>query len=238
MLASKGVNIVLNGFGDAEEIEKQRGGLERDFGIKALHSPADIGQPDEIKAMIQTCVDGFGAIDVLVNNAGIQYTATIEDFPADRWNAILAINLSGVFWGIHHALPFMRKAGFGRIINISSVHGLVGSVQKAAYVAAKHGVIGLGKVVALEMAGTGVTCNAICPGWVHTPLVQKQIEDNAAAKGISVEEATIALLAQKQPSRQFVTPEQIGELAAWIASDASAQMTGTALPMDGGWTAQ
>ena len=238
VLAGKGVNLVLNGFGEKAAIEEERSAIEREFGVEAVYSPADISRPDDVKVMIQLCVDSFGGIDILVNNAGIQYTAAVEEFPADKWNAIIAINLSGVFWGIHHALPFMKAAGFGRIINISSVHGLVGSVHKAAYVAAKHGVLGLSKVVALENAGTGVTCNSICPGWVHTPLVQKQIEANAVAKGIGVEAATNELLAEKQPSRQFVTPGQIGELAAWIASDASAQMTGVALPIDGGWTAQ
>lgn len=238
VLAGKGVNLVLNGFGEKAAIEEERSAIEREFGVEAVYSPADISRPDDVKEMIQLCVDSFGGIDILVNNAGIQYTAAVEEFPADKWNAIIAINLSGVFWGIHHALPFMKAAGFGRIINISSVHGLVGSVHKAAYVAAKHGVLGLSKVVALENAGTGVTCNSICPGWVHTPLVQKQIEANAVAKGIGVEAATNELLAEKQPSRQFVTPGQIGELAAWIASDASAQMTGVALPIDGGWTAQ
>jgi 3-hydroxybutyrate dehydrogenase len=238
VLAGKGVNLVLNGFGEKAAIEEERSAIEREFGVEAVYSPADISRPDDVKVMIQLCVDSFGGIDILVNNAGIQFTAAVEEFPADKWNAIIAINLSGVFWGIHHALPFMKAAGFGRIINISSVHGLVGSVHKAAYVAAKHGVLGLSKVVALENAGTGVTCNSICPGWVHTPLVQKQIEANAVAKGIGVEAATNELLAEKQPSRQFVTPGQIGELAAWIASDASAQMTGVALPIDGGWTAQ
>jgi len=238
VLAGEGVNLVLNGFGEKAAIEEERSAIEREFGVEAVYSPADISRPDDVKVMIQLCVDSFGGIDILVNNAGIQFTAAVEEFPADKWNTIIAINLSGVFWGIHHALPFMKAAGFGRIINISSVHGLVGSVHKAAYVAAKHGVLGLSKVVALENAGTGVTCNSICPGWVHTPLVQKQIEANAVAKGIGVEAATSELLAEKQPSRQFVTPGQIGELAAWIASDASAQMTGVALPIDGGWTAQ
>ncbi|QJU57647.1 3-hydroxybutyrate dehydrogenase [Sphingomonas sp. AP4-R1] len=238
VLASKGVNLVINGFGDAAAIEAERVNLETKHGIKAVYSGADISKPDEVKAMVDLCVSSFGKIDILVNNAGIQYTANLEDFPAEKWNAIIAINLSGVFWGMHAALPYMKEKGFGRIINIGSVHGLIGSTHKAAYVAAKHGVVGMSKVVALETAGTGVTCNTICPGWVHTPLVQKQIEDNAARDGISVEQATENLLSEKQPSKQFATPEQMGELAAFLCTDAAAQMTGIAIPVDGGWTAQ
>jgi len=238
ILASKGANLVINGFGDAAAIETERANLEATHGIKAVYSAADISKPDDVKAMINLCATTYGAVDILVNNAGIQYTAAVEDFPAEKWNAILAINLSGMFWGIHYAVPYMKKKGFGRIINIGSVHGLVGSTHKAAYVAAKHGVVGMSKVVALENAGTGITCNTICPGWVHTPLVQKQIEDNAARNNISIEQATTNLLTEKQPSKQFVTPDQIGELAAFLASEAAAQMTGIAIPIDGGWTAQ
>lgn len=238
VLASKGANLVINGFGAAAEIEKERATLESSHNVQVVYSDADISKPDQVKAMVDLCVDSFGSIDILVNNAGIQFTARAEDFPEDKWNAIIAINLSGVFWGMHHALPHMQKKGFGRIINIGSVHGLIGSVNKAAYVAAKHGVVGLSKVVALENAGTGITCNTICPGWVHTPLVQKQIEDNAVRDGITVEQATENLLAEKQPSKQFATPQQMGELAAFLASEAAAQMTGVAIPVDGGWTAQ
>jgi 3-hydroxybutyrate dehydrogenase len=238
VLASKGANLVINGFGDAAAIEAERANLESTYGIKAVYSGADISKPDDVKAMVELCVSSFGAIDILVNNAGIQFTADVQDFPDEKWHQIIAINLSGIFFGIKAALPHMQKKGFGRIINISSVHGLIGSTHKVAYVAAKHGVIGMSKVVALENAGSGITCNSICPGWVHTPLVQKQIDDNAARDGISVEEATINLLAEKQPSKQFATPEQLGELAAFLASDAAAQMTGVALPVDGGWTAQ
>ena len=187
VLASKGANLVINGFGDAAAIETERAKLEATYGVKVVYSGADISKPDDVKAMIELCVSSFGAIDILVNNAGIQYTANVEDFPAEKWNQIIAINLSGIFWGIHHALPHMKAKGFGRIINIGSVHGLVGSTHKVAYVAAKHGVVGMSKVVALENAGTGITCNTICPGWVHTPLVQKQIEDNAKRDGVSVE---------------------------------------------------
>ncbi|HYE50600.1 MAG TPA: 3-hydroxybutyrate dehydrogenase [Azospirillaceae bacterium] len=238
VLASKGANVMLNGFGDAGEIEKIRAGIEAEFGVKAAYNGADISKADSIKGMVDDCVAKFGAIDILVNNAGIQHTAAVEDFPAEKWDAILAINLSGVFWGIHHALPHMKKKNFGRIINIASVHGLIASKHKAAYVAAKHGVVGLSKVVALETAETGITCNTICPGWVLTPLVQKQIDDIAAREGISVADAQYKLLSEKQPSKQFATPEQLGELAAFLASDAAAQMTGVALPMDGGWTSQ
>jgi 3-hydroxybutyrate dehydrogenase len=238
ILASKGANLVINGFGDVAAIEAERARLSARYGVKVAYSDADVSKPAEVKAMIDLCVDSYGSIDILVNNAGIQYTETVDRFPIDKWNAIIAINLSGVFLGTQAALPHMQARGFGRIINIGSVHGLVGSPNKSAYVAAKHGVVGLSKVVALENAGTGITCNTICPGWVHTPLVQKQIEALAAANGITIEAATERLLVEKQPSRQFATPEQIGELAAFLASPAAAQITGTAMPIDGGWTAQ
>ena len=238
VLASKGCDLVINGFGDADAIEKERVNLETTHGVKVVYSGADISKPEDVKAMVELCATTYGAVDILVNNAGIQFTADVQDFPDEKWHQIIAINLSGIFFGIKAALPHMQKKGYGRIINISSVHGLIGSTHKVAYVAAKHGVLGMSKVVALENAGTGITCNSICPGWVHTPLVQKQIEDNAARDGISVEQATVNLLAEKQPSHQFATPEQMGELAAFLASDAAAQMTGVALPVDGGWTAQ
>ena len=238
ILASKGANLVINGFGDVATIEAERARLAARYGVKVAYSDADVSKPAEVKAMIDLCVDSYGSIDILVNNAGIQYTETVDKFPIDKWNAIIAINLSGVFFGTQAALPHMQARGFGRIINIGSVHGLIGSPNKSAYVAAKHGVVGLSKVVALENAGTGITCNTICPGWVHTPLVQKQIEALAAANGITIEAATERLLVEKQPSRQFATPEQIGELAAFLASPAAAQITGTAMPIDGGWTAQ
>lgn len=238
VLASKGANLVINGFGDVAAIEAERARLAALNGVKVVFSDADISKPDEVKAMIDLCVHSHGSIDILVNNAGIQYTEAVDKFPIDKWNAIIAINLSGVFLGTQAALPHMQARGFGRIINIGSVHGLVGSANKSAYVAAKHGVVGLSKVVALENAGTGITCNTICPGWVHTPLVQKQIEALAATNGITIEAATERLLVEKQPSRQFATAEQIGELAAFLASPAAAQITGTAMPIDGGWTAQ
>ena len=238
VLASKGANLVINGFGEAAAIEVERANLEAKYGVKVVYSGADISKPDDVKAMIDLCVSTFGAVDILVNNAGIQYTESVADFPLERWNAIIAINLSGVFFGAQAALPHMTKKGFGRIINIGSVHGLIGSTHKVAYVAAKHGVVGMSKVIALETAGTGVTCNTICPGWVHTPLVQKQIEAIAADEGISLEAASEKLLIEKQPSKQFATPEEMGELAAFLSSDAAAQITGVAIPVDGGWTAQ
>ncbi len=238
VLASKGANLVVNGFGDADAIEKERAGLEAKYGVKVVYSGADISKPDEVAGMVDLCVSSFGSVDILVNNAGIQYTESVEDFPADKWHAIIAINLSGIFFAIQAALPHMRAKGFGRIINIGSVHGLIASTHKVAYVAAKHGVVGMSKVVALETAGTGITCNTICPGWVHTPLVQKQIEAMAAEQGITVEAATENLLFAKQPSKQFATPEQMGELAAFLSSGAAAQITGVAIPVDGGWTAQ
>lgn len=238
VLASKGANLVINGFGEAAAIESTRAELEAKYGVKVVYSGADISKPDEVKAMIDLSISSFGSVDILVNNAGIQFTESVEDFPLERWNAIIAINLSGVFFGAQAALPHMKAKGFGRIINIGSVHGLIGSTHKVAYVAAKHGVVGMSKVIALETAGTGVTCNTICPGWVHTPLVQKQIEAIAADEGISIEAASEKLLIEKQPSKQFATPEQMGELAAFLSSDAAAQITGVAIPVDGGWTAQ
>jgi 3-hydroxybutyrate dehydrogenase len=238
VLASKGANLVINGFGEAAAIEAVRAGLEAKHGVKVVYSGADISKPDEVKAMVDLCISSFGAIDILVNNAGIQYTESVADFPLERWNAIIAINLSGVFFGAQAALPHMTAKGFGRIINIGSVHGLIGSTHKVAYVAAKHGVVGMSKVIALETAGTGVTCNTICPGWVHTPLVQKQIEAMAADEGITLEAASEKLLAEKQPSKQFATPEEMGELAAFLSSPAAGQITGVAIPVDGGWTAQ
>jgi len=238
VLASKGTNLVINGFGEAAAIEATRASLEAQHGVKVVYSGADISKPDDVKAMIDLCVESFGAVDILVNNAGIQYTESVEDFPLERWNAIIAINLSGVFFGAQAALPHMKAKGFGRIINIGSVHGLIGSTHKVAYVAAKHGVVGMSKVIALETAGTGVTCNTICPGWVHTPLVQKQIEAIAADEGITIEAASEKLLIEKQPSKQFATPEQMGELAAFLSSEAAGQITGVAIPVDGGWTAQ
>jgi 3-hydroxybutyrate dehydrogenase len=237
-LAGQGADIVLNGFGDAGEIEKLRKSIVDEFNVKAIYSAADMSKPAEISAMVKKAQSELGSLDVLVNNAGIQHVAPIQDFPADRWDAVIAINLSSSFHTIRAALPDMLKRNWGRIINIASAHGLVASVQKVAYIAAKHGLVGLTKVVALETATTGVTCNAICPGWVLTPLVQKQIDARAKSENISVEKAKLDLLSEKQPSHEFVTPEQLAGLAVFLCSDAAAQMRGAALAMDGGWVAQ
>ena len=237
-LAQDGAHLMLNGFGDKAVIEKERAGLEREFGIKARYSPADMSKPAEIAAMIAETEKEFGSLDVLVNNAGIQHVANIEDFAPEKWDAIIAINLSSAFHTIHAAMPGMKKRKWGRIINIASAHGLVASAQKVAYVAAKHGIVGLTKVVAIEAANAGVTCNAICPGWVLTPLVQKQIDDRAKASGKSVRDEEIALLSEKQPMHKFTTPESIGALAVFLSGDAAATITGSAYSIDGGWVAQ
>lgn len=233
-LARQGANIVLNGFGDVEAAQAEIAAL----GVQVLYHGADMSKPEEIEAMMAAAAARFGRVDVLVNNAGIQHVAPVEEFPLARWDSIIAINLSSAFHTTRLALPAMREANWGRIINVASAHGLVASAQKAAYVAAKHGVVGLTKVVALETATTGVTCNAICPGWVLTPLVQKQLDDKAAAQGISNEEATQQLLREKEPSLQFTTPEELGELAVFFCSPAANNVRGVAWAMDGGWTAQ
>ena len=237
-LAKLGADIVLNGFGDAGEIEKIRGGIERDYGVRVAYDGADMSKGDAVRGLIEATIEKFGRLDILVNNAGIQFTAPVEEFPAAKWDAILAINLSAAFHGIAAAIPVMKQQGWGRIINIASAHGLVASTHKAAYVAAKHGLVGLTKVVGLENAGNGITCNAVCPGWVRTPLVEKQIDAIAAQKGISVADAAKELLGEKQPSMTFVTPEQLGGTVAFLCSDAADQITGTAISVDGGWTAQ
>ncbi len=233
-LARQGANIVLNGFGDVQGPRAEVAAL----GVAVDYHGADMSKPAEIEAMVRHAEARFGRVDILVNNAGIQHVAAIEDFPVERWDAIIAINLSSAFHATRVALPAMKAAGWGRIINVASVHGLVGSVQKSAYVAAKHGVVGLTKVTALETATTGVTCNAICPGWVLTPLVQKQVDAKAAALGISNEEATRLLLGEKEPSLQFTTPEELGELAVFFCSPAGNNVRGVAWNMDGGWVAQ
>ena len=237
-LGGAGANVMLNGFGDAGEIEALRTAIGKEFGVEVAYNGADMSRPDEIHEMIKAARKHFGRVDILVNNAGIQHTAPVEAFPRDRWDAVIAINLSSTFHAIQAALPEMKQRGWGRIVNIASTHGLVASVEKSAYVAAKHGVLGLTKTVALETAGTGVSCNAICPGWVLTPLVQKQIEARAARDGISIEQARRGLLAEKQPSGEFATPEQIGALCVFLCSEAAAQIRGAALPVDGGWLAQ
>jgi 3-hydroxybutyrate dehydrogenase len=237
-LAEQGANIVFNGFGDAQQIEKLYTDVGAQFGVRTAYHNADMSKPAEIEAMMAFAGEKFGGVDVLVNNAGIQYVANVEDFPPDKWDAIIAINLTSAFHTTRLALPGMKKKNWGRIINLASVHGLVGSAQKSAYVAAKHGLVGFTKVTALETAQTGVTCNAICPGWVLTPLVQKQVDDRAKRDGISVEEAKKALLAEKQPSGEFVTPEELGALAVFFCSPAANQVRGVAWNMDGGWAAQ
>ena len=236
--AQQGADIVLNGFGDAAAIEKERAGLAEKYGVKVIYDGADLSKGDAVRGLVDNAVRQLGRIDILVNNAGIQHTALIEDFPAEKWDAILALNLSAVFHGTAAALPHMKKQGFGRIINIASAHGLVASANKSAYVAAKHGVVGFTKVTALETAGQGITANAICPGWVRTPLVEKQITALAEKNGVDQETAARELLSEKQPSLQFVTPEQLGGTAVFLASDAAAQITGTSVSVDGGWTAR
>lgn len=233
-LASQGANIMLNGFGDVEGAKAEVAAL----GVQVGYHSADMSKPADIEAMMTAAAEQFGRVDILVNNAGIQYVAPIEQFPAERWDAIIAINLTSAFHTTRLALPAMQAAGWGRIINVASVHGLVASAQKSAYVAAKHGIVGLTKVTALENATTGVTCNAICPGWVLTPLVQKQVDAKAEALGISNEEAKRVLLAEKEPSLQFTTPEELGELAVFFCSAAANNVRGVAWQMDGGWTAQ
>ncbi|UXJ55530.1 MULTISPECIES: 3-hydroxybutyrate dehydrogenase [Pseudomonas] len=232
-LAAAGAQVVINGFGDVEGALTELGR----HGTRIGHHPADMAEPAQIAEMIAYVEREFGALDILVNNAGIQHVDAVEDFPVERWNAIIAINLSAVFHSTRLALPGMRRRNWGRIVNVASTHGLVASAGKSAYVAAKHGVIGLTKSIALETATTPITCNAICPGWVLTPLVQKQI-DARIAEGASPEQARHDLLAEKQPSLEFVTPEQLGELALFLCSEAAAQVRGAAWNMDGGWVAQ
>ncbi len=237
-LAAEGCNIMLNGFGNAAAIEKQRQDMAAKFGIKVAYNGADMSKPAEIADLVAKANEAFGSVDILVNNAGIQFTAPVDQFPTDRWDAIIAINLSSAFHAIHEALPLMKAKKWGRIINIASTHGLVASKEKVAYVAAKHGIIGMTKVVAMECSDTGVTCNAICPGWVLTPLVQKQIDARAKEQGISADQAKKNLLAEKQPQLQFTTTEQIAGLALFLCSDTASNMQGTQLVSDGGWTAQ
>ena len=237
-LAAQGANIVFNGFGDTKEIDALQVDVAREYGVRTAYHNADMSKAAEIAAMMQFAAEKFGGVDVLVNNAGIQHVANIEDFPVEKWDAIIAINLSSSFHTTRLALPSMKAKNWGRIINIASVHGLVGSAQKSAYVAAKHGIVGFTKVTALETAHTGVTCNAICPGWVLTPLVQKQVDARAAQEGISNDAAKKSLVAEKQPSGEFVTPEQLGALALFLCSDAASQVRGVAWNMDGGWVAQ
>jgi 3-hydroxybutyrate dehydrogenase len=233
-LARQGANVVLNGFGEFEAARAEVAAL----GVKAGYNGADMSKPAEIEAMMAYAQAEFGGVDILVHNAGIQHVAAVEEFPAAKWDAIIAINLSSAFHTTRLAIPGMRARNWGRIINIASAHGLVASAQKSAYVAAKHGIVGFTKSIALETAQTGITSNAICPGWVLTPLVQKQIDDRAAREGIAVEQAQRELLGEKQPSLQFVTPQQLGDLAVFLCSAAADNVRGVAWAVDGGWTAQ
>ncbi len=237
-LAEQGANIVLNGFGDTAPALAELGAITDRHGARVAYNGADMTRPDEIVAMVKEAEREFGAVDVLVNNAGIQHVAQVEDFPPERWDAIIAINLSSAFHSLRAALPGMKARGYGRVINVASAHGLVASPLKSAYVAAKHGLVGLTKSVALECATTPVTVNAICPGWVLTPLVQKQIDARAAANGTPVAEEAIKLLGEKQPSLQFTTPEELGALAVFLCSPAAQNVRGVAWAVDGGWTAQ
>ena len=240
-LAAQGANIVMNGFGDVEGPKAEIVSAGAVHGIKVAHHGADMSKPGEIANMMAYAAAEFGQVDILVNNAGIQHVARVEDFPIEKWDAIIAINLSSAFHATRLALPAMQKVdggkGWGRIINIASVHGLVGSSEKSAYVAAKHGIVGLTKVTALENAKSGVTCNAICPGWVLTPLVQKQLDDRAKANNVSMQIATAQLLGEKEPSLQFTTPEELGALAVFFCSPAGNNVRGVAWNMDGGWMA-
>ncbi len=236
-LAQAGADIVLNGLGPPEEIERVRHELAERHGGRVLYDAADMTRPEQISAMIANTVAHLGSIDILVNNAGIQKVAPIEEVPVDSWNAIIAINLSSAFHTIRASVPVMKAKRSGRIINIASAHALVASPFKSAYVAAKHGLLGLTRTVALELAETGITCNAVCPGYVRTPLVEGQIADTARARGMSEEQVVREVMLGEQPTRQFVTIEQLGAMAVYLCGDAAASITGAALPMDGGWTA-
>jgi 3-hydroxybutyrate dehydrogenase len=237
-LAAQGCNIVLNGFGDPVEIERLRKGLADERGVRAHYVAADVAKPAEIRGLVAQAAERFGSVDILVNNAGIQHVAKIVDFPEERWDAVIAVNLSAAFHASKAALPLMIARHWGRIINIASAHGLVASGDKAAYVTAKHGLVGLTKVTAIETANQGITCNAICPGWVLTPLVQQQIEARAQAQGIAVEQAREDLVREKQPMIDYTTPEKIAALAVFLCGEAASTITGAALSIDGGWVAQ
>ena len=236
-LAAQGANVTINGFGDKDAIEKERSGIEKEFGVKAVYSPADMTKPAEIADMVKTAEKTFGSLDVLVNNAGIQFVSPIEDFPIDKWDQILAINLSAAFHAIRAAVPGMKSRKWGRIISTASAHSLVASPFKAAYVTAKHGLAGLTKTVALELATFGVTCNCISPGYVWTPLVEKQIPDTAKARGMTEEEVKRDVILAAQPTKEFITVDEIASLAVYLCSDAAKSITGANLSIDGGWTA-
>ena len=236
--AEAGMNVILNGFGEAGEIEGIRAGIEKDHGVRVLYSGADMTKPDDIAAMVADAEGALGGVDILVNNAGIQHVASVEDFPVDRWDAIIAVNLSAAFHTIRAVVPAMKARGWGRIINLASAHGLVASPFKSAYVAAKHGVVGLTKSIALEVAENAITVNAICPAYVWTPLVERQIPDTARTRGITEAEVVETVLLAGQPTKKFVQVEEIGALSVFLCSDAAASITGAALTIDGGWTAQ
>ena len=237
-MAAQRANVTINGFGDKAAIEKERSGIEKEFGVKAVYSPADMTKPAEIADMVKTAEKTFGSLDVLVNNAGIQFVSPIEDFPIDKWDQILAINLSAAFHAIRAAVPGMKSRKWGRIISTASAHSLVASPFKAAYVTAKHGLAGLTKTVALELATFGVTCNCISPGYVWTPLVEKQIPDTAKARGITEEQVKRDVILAAQPTKEFITVEEVASLAVYLCSDAAKSITGANLSIDGGWTAE
>ena len=236
-LAADGANIVINGFGPADAIEAERAKIESEFGVKCVHSPADMTKPDDIAAMVKLAADSFGGPDILVNNAGIQHVAPVEDFPPEKWDAIIAINLTAAFHAIRHAVPGMKSRKWGRIISTASAHSLVASPFKSAYVTAKHGIAGLTKTVALEVATHGITVNCISPGYVWTPLVEKQIPDTMKARGLTKEQVINDVILDAQPTKEFVTVDQVAALAAFLCSDAAKSITGANISMDGGWTA-
>ena len=237
-LVAEGVNVVLNGFGDPDQIRQIRSELESTYGVRTIHSAADMSRPAEIHTMVVEAAKIFGSVDILVNNAGIQYVAPVDEFPPEKWDAIIAINLNSAFHTIRAALPGMKANGWGRIVNVASAHGLVASPFKSAYIAAKHGLVGLTKTVALETAGKGITCNAVCPGYVLTPLVEKQIDDQARVHKIPREEVISKVILERQPSKAFVKIEEVAALTLFLCGDGAASVTGTELSIDGGWTAQ
>jgi 3-hydroxybutyrate dehydrogenase len=237
-LARGGANVMINGLGEPTEIEEVRRSIEHDYSVKALYSPADMAKPAEIVAMVRQAEEAFGSVDVLVNNAGIQYVAAVEELPPEKWDTIIAINLSAAFHAVRAAVPGMKARGWGRIINTASAHSLVASPFKSAYVAAKHGIAGLTKTVALEVAPNSITVNCISPGYVWTPLVERQIPGTMKARGLSREQVIKDVLLEAQPTKQFVTVDQVAALAVFLCSEAASQITGANLPIDGGWTAQ
>jgi len=236
-LAAEGANVMLNGFGDAGEIEATREEIANGHNIKVLYNPADMTKPNQIEDMVAQAENEFGNVDIVVNNAGIQFVAPVEDFPVEKWDAIIAINLSSAFHTTRAVVPVMKKKGWGRIVNIASAHALVASPFKSAYVAAKHGIAGLTKTVALEVAEHGITCNAVCPGYVMTPLVEKQIPEQAKARGITEQQVISDVLLAAQPTKRFVTVEELSDVVAFLCTDSAKSITGTTLPVDGGWTA-